>query len=333
MTLSKPSVIRLVTFLLTIFALQSCEPNQPGSWKNEQISDSDREKFHKLTGELFTRLKVNDEKNLETMMSKDFIDNTYKNRSIELVSNRVKAADYILLDEYYTVNRYMDGDTIKAASTTLNSYSVVYQGITHQMYLAFFVPKNKAIANQDMITAVYSKYDYGWKLNDLDVYPYTINGKTAPELYLQAKESYKKGYLMDAFNIASSSIACSRPSTLWKYSKEAEFSYFYNMVMKEAMNHYTFPIVIKQVPTHPRIFRIFNKTTPEGDFPMIYYLSSVKLKDTIAIRQENEHIRKVIGQTFPGIDQNKKYVLYAAFNEQPNGKKSSDHVDMESKLK
>lgn len=329
----KPPAFKLFAFLLIIFALQSCEPTQPGSWKNDQISGSDREKFHKLNDELFARLKVNDEKNLESIMSKEFIENAYKNRIIELVSNRVKAADYTLLDEYYTVNRYIDGDTIKAASTSLNSYSVIYQGITHQMYLAFFVPKNKTMANRDMITAVYSKYDYGWKLNDVDVFPYTINGKTAPELYLQAKESYQKGYLMDAFNIASSSIACSRPSSLWKYSNEAEFSYFYNTVMKEAMNHYTFPIIIDQVPTRPRIFRIFNQTTPEGDFPMIYYTSSINLKDANAIKQENDNIKKVIGKTLPGIDQNKKYVLYSAFNEYPNGKRSVDHVDMESKLK
>src|ERR1700754_1210649 len=197
----KPSAIRLLAFLLIIFALQSCEPTQPGSWKNDQISNSDREKFHKLNDELFTQLKVNDEKELEAIMAKEFIENTFKNRTIELVSNHVKAADYTLLDEYYTINRYMDGDTIKTSNTNINSNSVIYQGITHQMYLAFFAPKNKAIANQDLITAVYCKYDYGWKLSDLDVYPYKINGKTAPELYLQAKESYNKNYLMDAFTI------------------------------------------------------------------------------------------------------------------------------------
>jgi hypothetical protein len=333
MTKPKLSAIRLLAFLLIIFTLPSCEPTQPGSWKNDQISNIDREKFHKLNDELFARLKINDEKKLEDIMSKEFIDNASKNRLIELVSNRVKAADYTVLDEYYTVNQYMDGDTVKTSHTNINSYSVIYQGITHQMYLAFFVPKNKTIANQDMITAVYCKYDYGWKLNILDVRPYLINGKTAPELYQQAKQSYGKNHLIDAFNTASSAIVCARPSKLWKYDKETDFSYFYNIVMEEVKNHYTFPIIIKDVPTHPRIFRIFNQTTPNGDFPMIYYLSSIKLKDSTAIKQENENIKKVIDQTLPGIDQNKKYVLYSAFNERPDGKKTVDHVDMESKLK
>ncbi|MEN0056904.1 MAG: hypothetical protein AAGC65_24710 [Mucilaginibacter sp.] len=329
----KPSAIRLLAFLLITFAIQSCEPRQPGSWKNDQISSSDREKFHKLNDELFSRLKINDEKDLEQIMSRDLINYPYKNRSVELVSNRVKATDYTLLEEYYVVNKYIDVDTVKTTSTNLNSYSIIYQGLTHQMYLAFFVPKNKTIANQEMITAVYSKYDYGWKLSDLKVRSYTVNGKTAPQLYQQAKESYRKGYLMDAFNTASSAILCSHPSTLWRYAKEPEFTYFYNTVMKEAANHYKFPIVIDQVPTHPRIFNIFNQTTPEGDFPMIYYLSSIKLTDTTAVKQENERIKKVITQTFPGIDQNKKYVLYSAFNERPDGKKTVDHIDMESKLK
>ena len=328
---SKPSLSQVLGLLLIIITLQSCEPTQPGSWKNEQISSPD--KFHQLNTELLKQLKLSDEKELENIMSRDFINVPNRNRQIELVSNRVKANDYSLLDEYYVVNRYISGDTISSGDKGPKGYSLTYQGATHEMYFAFFVPKNKAVPNQDMIAAVYCKYDYGWKLSQLDASGYKVNGKTAPELYDQARECYNKGFLIDALNISSSAIDCSRPSDLWKYNGELEMSDFYNKVLREAYGTYKFPIAIKQVSTHPYIFRIFNQTTPEGVFPMIYYVSSIKLQDTTALKLENENIKTVIGQTLPGINQDKKYVLYSAFNERPAAMKTVAHFDMTAKLK
>ena len=321
----------MLGLLLIMVSLQSCEPTQPGSWKNEQIGSPD--KFHQLNNELFKQLKVNDEKQLENIMSGDFISSPNKNRRIELVSNRVKATEYVLLDEYYAVNRYLSDDTISSGIKGPNGYSLIYQGATHEMYLALFVPKDKSIPNQDMITAVYCKFNYGWKLSQLDASGYKVNGKTAPELHDQAQQCYNKGFLIDALNVSSSAIDCSRPSDLWKYNGELEMSDFYNKVLREAYSEYKFPIAIKQVPTHPYIFRIFNQTTPDGVFPMIYYVSSIKLQDTTALKLENENIKTVIGQTLPGINQDKKYVLYSAFNERPAAMKTVAHFDMTAKLK
>jgi len=63
------------------------------------------------------------------------------------------------------------------------------------MYLSFFIPRTGD--NKYMISVIYAKYDYGWKISKLDLAPYTINGKTAPELYNLAKEKSGKNYLID----------------------------------------------------------------------------------------------------------------------------------------
>jgi hypothetical protein len=325
------SFVKLLAFLWVVFTLQSCEPTQPGSWKNDLINNGDRKKFHQLNDELFKQLKVNDVKQLENIMSQEFINSRNKNRQVEVVSNRAKTADYDLLDEYYVVNRYTDADTIQTSTKGPGSYMITYMGITHQMYIAFFVPKTGI--NKYMITAVYCKYDYGWKLSELGAEPYTINGKTTPELFEQAKASYNKNYLVDALYISESAFTCARPSSVWKYNNEDAFTSFYNKLLKEASEQYRFPVAIKQVATHPRIIRILNQTTPEGVFPMIYYQSSIKLSDTTAIKQENEQVKQVIDQTLPGIDQNKKYLLYSVFNEVPNAVRSVNHFDITHKLK
>jgi hypothetical protein len=200
------------------------------------------------------------------------------------------------------------------------------------MYLAFFVPK-EAMANKYIITAIYNKLNYGWKLTYIDAAPYTISGKTAPQLFELARQSYAKHYLLNTYITMVSAFNCSRPSTIWDYEADSAMNSFYGKITGEAAANYKFPITIKQVATQPIIFNVFNKTLPEGEFPMFYYLSKIKVTDTTAIKRENEGMRKVLDQTFPGISQEKKYLLFSAFNERPDSKKTVGHFDMTEKLK
>jgi hypothetical protein len=318
--------------LLTAFILQSCDngPAGPGIWKNDQISSSDQSRFHDLNDKLFAALKTNDESQLENIMSEDFIAVTNKKRQVELVSNRFKEDKYKLLDEYYVSSRFIHGDTIKGVLKGGGNYSIYCPGGVKEMYIACFVPQN--IPNQYMITAVYCKFEYGWKLNMLETNAYAKNGKNAFELYNAAKASYAKGYLVNALNYGASAINCTRPSSLWKYANEAEISYFYNQVLNDVSAKYRVPLAIKGGPTHLEIIRIFNQEDATGTFPMIYYLTKIKVSDTIAIKKENEGIRKVIDQTIAGFDKENKYVLYSAFNEWPTGVKTVEHFDMRQKI-
>ncbi|WP_184544258.1 hypothetical protein [Mucilaginibacter sp. FT3.2] len=323
---------RIAALLLIIFVLQSCgAPSAPGIYKNEKISSSDQSRFHDLNDKLFNVLKTNDEAQLESIMSQDFILVSNKKRQVELVSNRFKEGTYSLLEEYYVVNRFIHGDTIKSALPDGSKYSIFCPGGVKEMYIACFIPKN--IPNQYMITAVYCKFDYGWKLNQLEANAYAKNGKNAPELFKAAEASYGKGYLVNALNTGASAINCTRPSSIWKYDDETAMSEFYSKVLNQVSAKYRVPLAIKGAPVHLEIIRIFNQTTPDGDFPMIYYLTNIKLSDTTAVKKENEQIQKVIDKTIPGLDQENKYVLYSAFNEWPTGVKTVDHFDMKQKLK
>lgn len=321
---------KISVFLLFIAILQSCgSPSGPGIYKNEKISSSDQSRFHDLNDKLFAALKTDDEPQLEYIMSQDFIDVTNRKRAVELVSNRFKEDDYKILDEYYVVNRYIHGDTIKSALTG-GKYTVYCPGGVKEMYIAFFVPKHTA--NQYMITALYCKYDYGWKLSQLETNAYAKNGKSMTALLADAKAAYTKGFLVNALNDGASAINCSRPSSLWKYDNEAEAGEFYSNVLNQVSAKYRVPLPIKGAPTHLEIIRIFTQEDKEGTFPMIYYLTNIKLSDTTAVKKENEVIRKVIDKTIPGIDKDNKYVLYSAFNEWPTGVKTVEHFDMKQKM-
>src|SRR5438067_3212800 len=124
---------KVSAFLLFIATLQSCNtPSGPGIYKNEKISSSDQSRFHELNDKLFAALKTDDEPQLEFIMSEDFIAATNRKRAVELVSNRFKEDDYKMLDEYYVVNRYIHGDTIKSALTG-GKYTVYCPGGVKEM--------------------------------------------------------------------------------------------------------------------------------------------------------------------------------------------------------
>jgi len=327
----KLSLIKLFAFLSLTAILQSCGPEKPGTYRNDQIKSGKRADFHSLNDQLFIGLKANNAKQLSGIMSAEFIDDHSKLRTVELLSNRMKEdSSYTILDEYYIVNDTKGKHKVECDSRNINNYKVNYIADTREMYLVFFTPKVNP--NRWLIAAQYNKLDYGWKLTALDVERYITNGKTAPELYKLAKEKAAKNCLVEAADIMGQAIECLRPAIGWQYPDEKEITDFYGDLVEKVNKKYNFPYTLSRVKTQPQIFRVFNQKSPDGVFPMIYYLSDIKLKDTIALKKENESIRKVIGQAMPGIDKDKKYVFYSVFNQMPDGTKAFDHFDITEKL-
>jgi len=320
----------LFGLLLSLLVLPSCSDPKPGTLKNDQIKAGKREDFHALNEQAFADLKANKPKWLHDLLSKELIESNYTDRAVEHISNSLKVSDYTLLDEYYVVNKWKNADTIMNTNAGIHSYDLYYPGTAREMYMAFFVSKTGD--DKSLISLVYCKFDYGWKINAMDVSPYTFNGKTAPELFKLAKEQYDKHYLIDAVNTMASADKCLRPVDMWQYPNENDIRSFYGTIVNEANDKYTFPFTIKQVPTQPRIFRIFNKTIAEGTYPMIYYLTRINLKNTAEVKKENDLVRKAIGQVIPGIDKDKKYILYSAFNKMPSATEEPDSYDVTDKL-
>ena len=278
-------------------------------------------------------LKANNPRLMDGVMSSELIADNGKLRLIELCSNRLKEDAYTLLDEYYIVNKdkYPVSKFIKANDLGINNYKLNYNATTREMYIAFFVPKS--IPNKYLIAAVYSKYDYGWKLSHLELNPYALNGKTAPELFATANKMYNKKYFLDAVNTMEQAKTCIKPFEGLEYQAEKEMNDFYLKLIKEINKKYRYPLTLTLVPSHPRIFSVSTRTTTDGVFPQVYYMTSIKLRDTVALKKENEKVREVIGKVIPGIDKDKKFVFYDAFNEWPESYRSVDRFEMTDKLK
>lgn len=307
-----PPVVKTIFFLLLILALQSCQTDVPGTYKNEKISSGKRSDLHSLNDQLFKAMKEGNKVAVNNLLSQEMLDDTYTVRLTDLVSYRYNSAKYRVLDEFYIVNKYEGNDTIKVTNEGINNYTLKFKTTAAEMYIAFLIPEN--VPEQWMITLVYSKLKYGWKITSMEQAKYAVNGKNTPELFKLAQQQYAKKYFVDMMNSLTLANDCDKPNDMWQYNSDNDRQFFYNRGLAAVNSAYKWPMVFEQLPTKPKIIRLVTQNMNQGNFPMIHYLSSVDIHDGKAIMKEHEGVKRVIGQMLPGIDKDKKYLQYQVYN-------------------
>lgn len=341
MTIKPISAFTCILFSALLLIFQACKPPQPGIYKNNQIPSGTASKLHQINTSLLSALKVNDIEQLELLMSQELIADRERLSTAEHISNHMKDADYSLMAEYYIVKDTTAEGTgkdtpdkhagvIQERDMGINNFDLQFTAPTGESYIALFTPKSAP--QKWLITAVYDKFDYGWKLSELEFNPYAENGRTAPELIEQSKDLLKKKYYLDASDAGSYAKNCLNPATGWKYVNEAGIVKFNDIALDSVKAHYQLPLTIKQLPTQPRLWRVRIERTPEGAFPNLNYISTISLYDTTALKKENAALGKIIGKVINGIDKDNKYIYYTIYNNTPKGVMFTDHYDLKQKL-
>jgi hypothetical protein len=327
-----PNYFKVAALCCFALLLNACKPPAPGIYKNDKIASGQRSDFHDLNKEALTYLKGNKLKSVKLMMSKELMDETTTEQEVEVIGNDLTDNDYELADEYYVVTKDTSGGSLPIIGDDINRYGLKYPSMpAHERYFAFFLPKKGD--NKQMITLMYAKLSYGWRIIDMDVESYTIDGKTGPELYQLGKEDYAHKYLVEAESVLSLAQACYTPSDIWQYPDADSLKNLSNKVMLESYNKYRFPFVLSGVSSGPRIERVYMLRNDHGTFPAVYYMTHYSIADTNAVKKENLSIQKALRQIMPGIGKDFKYILYSAYNKEPSSYDSIDHFDMTEQVK
>lgn len=325
----------VIFFILIIFALQSCNLGTSGTWKNENIEASLKSEIKVLNDKIVEAVTTNNSGLFKDLMSEKLKEkNGGKiDKFIEQFSKVIKNKEYKILDEYHVKNSTTGfGNTVISGAGGDNDYVIHYQAMNKEMFISLIISMNGM--DEFLFTNIYGKYPDGWKLNIFQIGQYTVNNKTATELFRKAQSEYEKGYLVNAANNMFLSSQVSKPANnFWKYQKENEMKGFYETLMNEIKNNYQFPMTISEIDSKPQIFNIFPLGMEDGYFPMVEYLTNLDLKDTVATKIENNKIHKNIGNVFKGLDKDKKYIFYKAYSEIPNGKTSVPAYGFVKKLK
>lgn len=323
--LLKSTVYRMrifISIIVSCIVVSACTIKGSGTWKDENIDHLTRSEIGNFNEQLFKAIRNKDVKTLKSFMSDKLIE--VDGNNLEVIANDISSAiskEYHVMYEFYVKNTSIGTtNVLPAGNADDNNFIIRYQALNEEMYVSLL------LTGEILVTVIYGKYGNDWKINIIQFGQYSLFNLTAPDYYKQAKASYDQAHLIDAINLMGLSMRCLSPGNkFFEYEKSSEITAFYNTVLDEVKSRYSFPLVLSIVPTQPQIFRVSLEMTSEGFFPIIYYLSNVDLEDTSSLTAENEKIKDVIGQIFPGVDQKKKYVFYRAFNEIPDGIREIKH--------
>lgn len=313
---------RNLAILVMFVAFQSCKVGTSGTFKNERIDKETKKEISTLNNRLFKALTANDVATVKAMISDQLLEKAGEDieKLVIAVNASLSAKDYKVLDEYNVKNSSTGISNTVLSGISENDYVVHYIALNKEMYVSLLLPNDSN--NELLFTVIYGNYNGQWKINIIQVGPYSFDKKTAPEFYNLSKKSYDKANLVDAVNYATLAKQCLKPGAdYFQYQKEKDIDTFYEKVLKEANTKFKLPLTVERITTKPKVFRIFPQVTGEGIFPAVLYLSTINVKDTAALKTENEKMKIEVSKLFPGIDQDKKAVLYRAFNELPDGKK------------
>lgn len=312
-------------FFIIILATFGCHVGTSGTWKNGNIKPDIKARIDDLNKRLFKSIVTKDAAGVKQLMSKVLIENSGVkiDTIINEVGNAMSTSDYDILDEYYTKNTTTNiPNTVLSANADNKDYTINYQALNEEMYTSVLVSKNAPVSF--MILAIYGKYDNEWKLNILQIGEYKLLGKTAPDFYDEAQKLYNKGALVDAVDMIVMAAEIANPGgQQLKFKINDEMKDFYAKALKEANDTYKLPMTISGIKTTPQIFavnpQLIDEDKRKGIYPVVKYKSIINLKDTSALKKENDALQKVIGHIFKGIDLDNKIILYQAVNQLPDG--------------
>jgi len=327
--------------LLLGFALcnSACMFIETKTFQDDKIDADIKAEIAPLNKQIFNSLMTRNVGGIKKLMSPQMLDSagTTIDTIVNTVANTYKGKEYKILDEFYTKNA-IPGKRITLISNkgNINNYTIEYGVLNRETYVSLMVSQNLPI-NFAVLT-VFGKYDDKWKLNILSVNDYSILDKTAPEYYATALQQFRKGDTIDAaLNIITASAVGHPGGKHLKYQDDDDMQTFYTSTIAEANAAYHFPIPLKQIKTGPELYAIVPKLITDkkqqGIYPVIKYMSKIKITDTVALKQENNAVQKAVGSMFKGITEDKNYILYDAFNELPNGKASPNYYVFIQKLK
>jgi len=311
-------------FLFIVTVLFGCSVSSE-NW-NDHIDTATRAEIKILDNKVIEAFNEGNPQELEKLFSEELKKKSENELTafVDKAHQFLKTKDYSLLDEYLATNS-ATGTTATAMKGISGEYDykITYTAVTKETYISLLLDNGKA--NKHLITCIYGKYGNDWKLNVLRIGDYSYFGKTAVDFYKQAKLNYEKGNIIDAASDVSVIQQIATPAdNIFHYQNAETMAAFANKVLTEVNAKFPLPKKVEEIKTNPQILNVIPIAMAEGIYPSVGYLSKINLKDTVSLKKENDELKNIIGKIFPGIDKEKKYVFFKAYNEIPNGKTSVD---------
>lgn len=289
-----------------------------GQWSDENIDPKVKAEINEFNNHIIDGLATKNPDKIKSVASEKLLEQSKDLETMVMSGNwKIDPTKFQIKNQFY-LKKSADGTDSRVFTglTGDHDYTIHFKAINKEMFISVGYLEDDL--QRLALTMIYGKYGDNWKLNILQIGLLDIENKDAIDWYRQAQENFNKGNIVDAalnFTLASQ---CLKPANqIWQYGLESEINDFGQKVNQEVNKTYTFPITVESIKSKPQLFRVFPQGMNEGFHPSVYYVTTLNINDTTALSKECTELHKQIGQVFKGLDQDKKYIFYRAFEKLP----------------
>lgn len=319
---------KILFFIFISIALSACNLNTNAIYNSDKIDDQTKEEIETLRANFYKAVIDKDEKKLKTFLSPQLLLNVRENntRLLALCTTLIDSNlnnKPILVDEFLVKGKANTNVRIPRRLTDSKEYSLYFGTLTKKSYLLLL--KRKLSNNYEiLITFIFGKYSDGWKINYIHGGDYSFDELNAPQRYLNTLKDYEDGHLVNAhINMHLTEKMLQPGGDIFSYRIKKKVNKLQKNIATAIEEQYSFPTTIEEIETKPEIFQIAPEHIENTYSPMVHYLSTINLEDTVELRLEYEQIKTYIPNYFKGINDN-KYVCYKALNKIPEEDETVD---------
>ena len=292
--------------------------------QNEKIDAKVKGEIAAINKLIYKAMCESDFKTLALYFSdslKKQVGNDFETKFLPQMQTVIKGKPYKLFDEFFVKNTIPDSPVIVTAGSGDAKYTFTYASSANESYISMLVAGDSI--NEVMITLVYGKANGKWKINIVRGEDYSLTGKNAIDFFHIAHTYEKTGDFIDAINVMSVANHCSNPGGgYFKFDIADRMKDYTDTITFESMQKYPFPYTVDLMKTKPQVFNIHFELYKGDLIPMIVYQTTIYIKDTNALKVENDEMHDKIGTIFTGMDKHNKTIIYRTYNEKPNGQNS-----------
>ncbi len=317
-TLFRASPLHFISCFLLIL-LSACNPG--GDQQDDNIDSDLRAEIAELNKKVIAGLTNNKPDQILQLCADDIRKDPAQRKAVKELAAETQvsfqSARYTLRKQFYERRRTKNSTvSVSTGDNSEHDYTLNYKSDTRRTFVSIGYVEDSL--RTFAVLTVYGNYNGSWKLNILRVGAIKVFGKDAIDWYYRARQQYADNALVDAFNSESMCTSLLQPGGEgWHYRNEDDMSSLIRQIKNTAERDLSFPILMEDVLTKPRIFNASSELFSDGYFPVVSYATSLPFYDSLKVSRECDSANAHIGDVFEGLDHYNKTIVYHIYPRVP----------------
>jgi hypothetical protein len=310
---------RLILSLLIGISLAACK-KEDTYIANSAIDAKTRAAIKSKNDSLILALTTGKQRIFKRIANEHFLNNVQvQTKDIyRMFMYGVLDGNYTVYDEY-EVRDKKPHDYI-VLNNDIKGYTFSYTTPTDVSYVC--IMEFGADKDKGALAAIYGLEAGKWKLDRIDAFIISADGKTPVRMYDIAKNAEEDGDIYKASYYATNAahLIETYEKSMFQYKEAKAITLYKNTIQAKIKGPEEFPYVMEDIATKPAIVRMFMQ--PYGESKMKYtitYKTSIPVTDMDKLKAENKKVMESAQKFYTGLDFKNSIVEYKAVNLDADG--------------